>query len=91
MLCNGATSVLGTALNTFFTNLSNILSFVVASMAVVFIIFAGILWMSSNGNFRQVETAKGALQNVGIGLVIIVAAKLIVGMLVTAMGCPAPA
>lgn len=45
-----------------------------ALIAVVFILYAGFAWMTSGGNEKQVETAKGILKAAIIGLVIIMTA-----------------
>lgn len=63
-----------------------IISLILSFVGVVFfvlIIYAGISWMTSQGNEQQVTKAKGLLFNAIIGLVIVFAAYAIVSFLGT--------
>lgn len=44
-----------------------------ALISVVFILYGGFTWLTSGGNEKQIETAKGVLKAAIIGLVIIMA------------------
>lgn len=66
---------------------------ILALIAVVFIIFAGFSWMTSGGNEKQIETAKGILKAAIIGLVIILTAlgvsQYVFAVLINATGATA--
>lgn len=49
----------------------------VGLIAVVFIIYAGFLWMTAHGSSEQIEKAQGTLKNATIGLAIILLARAI--------------
>ncbi len=87
MLCNGAASQFGTALNTFFTNLVNIGSFAGLTIATAFVLWAGFLRMTSQGNVRQMDQAKTALINALIGYGLVIGAQVVATMIKTALGC----
>lgn len=66
---------------------------ILALIAVIFIIFAGFSWMTSGGNEKQIETAKGILKAAIIGLVIILTAlgvsQYVFAVLINATGATA--
>jgi cellobiose-specific phosphotransferase system component IIC len=67
-------------------NVGNIIDIILSFVGVVFfilIIYAGISWMTSQGNEQQITKAKGLLFNAIIGLVIVFAAYAIVSFLGT--------
>ena len=56
------------------------------AIAIGLIIYAGFLWMTSNGNEEKVETAKKILKNAAIGLVIILASWAIATFIISRLG-----
>ena len=67
-------------------NVGNIIDIILSFVGVIFfilIIYAGISWMTSQGNEQQITKAKGLLFNAIIGLVIVFAAYAIVSFLGT--------
>ncbi len=56
----------------------NVLSLVVGIVAVIMIIIAGFNYVTSNGDDSKVSTAKKAIINAIVGLIIVVAAQAIV-------------
>ena len=68
------------------SRVGDIISIILSFVGVVFfilIIYAGISWMTSQGNEQQITKAKGLLFNAIIGLVIVFAAYAIVSFLGT--------
>lgn len=55
-------------------------------LLVVYIIWAGFLWMTAAGNEDKVKTAKTMIKNAVIGMVLIFAAYAINGFVLTAIG-----
>ncbi len=66
----------------------------VGIIAIIIIIYAGFLWMTSAGNEEQISKAKSILRNAVIGLIIIFSAfsivSFIIGMLTGEFGQPGP-
>ena len=69
-----------------FTNLLTIGTAVGVTVAAFFLMWGGYLYMSAGGNPRQMERGKEAMVNALIGLVIVLAANTIAGMVRTAVG-----
>jgi len=67
-----------TDLKTVFTNIANGVATLITSLGAVMIIVAGILYLTSAGNPAKVETAKKALMYAVAGIVIGLAANVIV-------------
>ena len=57
-----------------------------AIIAVIIIMYAGFLWMTSNGREERIEKAKNTLKNAIIGLVIILSALVIVSFVLNEIG-----
>ena len=57
-----------------------------AIMAVIMIIYAGFLWMTSNGQEDRITKAKSVLRNAIIGLIIILSAFAIVSFILNEIG-----
>ncbi len=67
----------GTDENTLLNMIGNIINVVLGFLGVillVYILYAGFLWMTAGGDSKKVETATTMIRNAIIGLVIIVAA-----------------
>jgi len=73
------------AITQLFTNLLNLGVAVGGAVCAFFLMWAGYQYMSAGSNSRQMEGAKQALFNALAGLAIIIGAKLIAGMIVSAM------
>ncbi len=58
------TAIIGKVIRTFLG--------IVGSIALLVFIYGGVMWMTARGNTKQAESARGALVNGAIGLVIIV-------------------
>jgi type IV secretory pathway VirB2 component (pilin) len=68
-----------------FTSIDKVLGYLLptaAILAVVFIIIGGYMWMSSAGNPEKIKQAQGTLTWAIIGLVFVVLAALLVGVLI---------
>ena len=74
------------AINTLFTNLLNIGLSVGATVAAFFLMWGAYMYMSAGGSPHQMERGKSAMTNAVMGLVIVVSARVIAGMIRTAMG-----
>ena len=61
---------------------------VVASLSVIMIIVAGILYLTSAGSPEKIKTAKTALIYAVIGIVIAIAASAIAGIITRIIGVP---
>src|SRR3989344_5537633 len=59
-------------------NIINVLSLIVGIVAVVMIIIAGFNYITSNGEDAKVSTAKKAIVNAIVGLIIVASAQVIV-------------
>lgn len=75
-----------TTLQTLFTNLLTIGTAVGVTVAAFFLMVGAYLYMSAGGNPRQMERGKEAMVNALIGLVIVLAASTIAGMIKSAIG-----
>jgi hypothetical protein len=74
-----------TAIETFFRSLITIGTTVAFLVASFFIVLAGFLWISANGDVRQIERAKSALTTALIGLGIILMANAIADLIFSAL------
>lgn len=73
-------------INSLFTNLLNIGIGVAAAVAAFFVMWGAFLYMSSGGSPRQMEQGKTAIVNALAGLAIVLLARVIAGMIQSAMG-----
>ena len=72
--------------NTLFENLLNIGMGVGAAVAAFFVMWGAFLYMSAAGSPRQMEQGKSAIVNALAGLAIVLLARVIAGMIQSAMG-----
>ncbi|MEX1022418.1 MAG: hypothetical protein WD058_04655 [Dehalococcoidia bacterium] len=73
-------------INALFANLLNIGIGVGAAVAAFFVMWGAFLYMSSAGSPRQMEQGKAAIMNALAGLAIVLLARVIAGMIQSAMG-----
>lgn len=67
-------------------NLIQVVLFLGAAMAVIFIVVAGIKYSTAQGDASKVQSAKGTITNAILGLVISAGAYLIVDALAAGLG-----
>jgi hypothetical protein len=84
-VCEGVTSVSGTScgsasgsLTTLIKTIINILSFVVATVSIIMIIFGGFRYITSGGDAGKITTAKNTILYAIVGLVVVAFAQFIV-------------
>lgn len=68
-----------------FTTIVNVLLFVIGAVSVIMLIIGGIRYTISNGDSKQVETAKNTIMYALIGLVIAFLAFAIVNWILTSL------
>lgn len=68
------------SVNDFIIKVINVLLSVAAAIAVLFIIIGGFMYVTSAGNAEQAEKGRTTLVNAVIGLIIIILAYVIVGV-----------
>ena len=73
-------------INALFANLLNIGIGVAAAVAAFFVMWGAFLYMSSAGSPRQMEQGKAAIMNALAGLAIVLLARVIAGLVQSAMG-----
>ena len=73
------------AINSLFENLLTIFFNVAVAAAAVFLAWGGFIYMSASGNPRQTESGKAAIVNAIIGLAIVFSARVIAGMVQSAL------
>src|ERR1035437_4850179 len=74
------------AMRQYVTPTMQTLTAVAAIASVFFIVYAGILYMSSRGNPEKLDQAKRVLKNALIGLVIVLGAGTLTAILTSSMG-----
>lgn len=77
------------AINSLFTNLLNIGLGVAVTMAAFFLMWGAFIYMSAGGSPHQMERGKSAMMNALAGLAIVLSARLIAGMIRSALGAGA--
>jgi hypothetical protein len=75
-----------TAINTLFTNLLNIGLGVAVTVAAFYLMVGAFIYMSAGGSPHQMERGKSAMLNALAGLAIVLAARVIAGMIQSALG-----
>ncbi len=75
-----------TRINTLFGNLINTGTTVGVTVAAFFLMWGAFVYMSAGGSPRQMESGKSAMFNALVGLVIVLAARTIAGMIQGAVG-----
>ena len=78
-----------TAILTFFNKLITIGVDVSFVLTAFFVLWGGFMWITSNGNVRQLESAKRAIFTALIGLAIVLTATTIANLVFTALGLTA--
>ena len=73
-------------INSLFENLLNIGIGVAAAVAAFFVMWGAFLYMSAGGSPRQMEQGKTAIVNALAGLAIVLLARVIAGMIQSALG-----
>ena len=74
------------AINSLFTNLLNIGLGVAVTVAAFFLMWGAFMYMSAAGSPHQMERGKSAMVNAIAGLAIVLSARLIAGMIQSALG-----
>ena len=74
------------AINGLFTNLLNIGLGVAVTIASFFIMWGAYLYMSAGGSPHQMERGKSAMVNAIAGLAIVLSARVVAGMIQSALG-----
>jgi hypothetical protein len=73
------------AINQLFTNLLNVGMGAAVAVAAFFLMWGAFVYMSAGGSPHQMERGKSAMFNALAGLAIVLAAKVIVGMIQAAL------
>jgi hypothetical protein len=73
-------------INTLFNNLLNIGLGVAVAVSAFFVMWGAFMYMSAGGSPHQMERAKAAIVNALAGLAIVLMARVIAGMIQSAMG-----
>ena len=73
------------AINTLFTNLLNIGLGVAVTVAAFYLMIGAFIYMSAGGSPHQMERGKSAMLNALAGLAIVLAARVIAGMISSAL------
>jgi hypothetical protein len=73
-------------INSLFTNLLNAGVGVGVTVAAFFLMWGAFMYMSAAGSPRQMETGKAAMINALAGLAIVLSARVIAGMIQSALG-----
>ena len=73
-------------INTLFNNLLNVGMGVGVAVSAFFVMWGAFLYMSASGSPHQMERAKGAIVNALAGLAIVLMARVIAGMIQSAIG-----
>ncbi len=74
------------AINSLFTNLLNIGLGVAVVVASFFLMWGAFMYMSAGGSPHQMERGKSAMFNAIAGLAIVLSARVIAGMIQSALG-----
>jgi hypothetical protein len=73
-------------INTLFTNLLNIGVGAAVTASAFFLMWGAFVYMSAGGSPRQMESGKAAMQNALVGLGIALSARVIAGLIQSALG-----
>ena len=73
------------SINSLFDNLITIATGVVFSVAVFFVIVGAFQYMTAAGSPHQMERGKGAMVNALFGLIVVLSARVIAGMVQSAL------
>jgi hypothetical protein len=75
-----------TSLNSLFGAIANTLIFLVGAVSVIYIIIAGLKYVTANGDAKATESAKNTILFAVIGLVVAIASYAIVNFVVLHVG-----
>ncbi|MDP2950546.1 MAG: hypothetical protein Q8P22_13560 [Chloroflexota bacterium] len=73
-------------INTLFNNLLNVGLGVAVAVSTFFVMWGAFMYMSAGGSPHQMERGKAAIVNALAGLAIVLMARVIAGMIQSAMG-----
>ncbi len=73
------------SINALFTNLLNIGLGVAVTVAAFFLMWGAFVYMSASGSPRQMESGKSAMLNALIGLGIVLSARVVAGLIQSAL------
>jgi hypothetical protein len=73
-------------INTLFNNLLNVGLGVAVAVSAFFVMWGAFMYMSAGGSPHQMERGKAAIVNALAGLAIVLMARVIAGMIQSAMG-----
>jgi hypothetical protein len=85
-LCGPKEALAVQSINSLFTNLLNIGLGVGVTVAAFFLMWGAFLYMSASGNPHHMERGKSAMVNALAGLAIVLSARIIAGLIKSAMG-----
>jgi len=74
------------SINSLFTNLLNIGLGIGVTVAAFFLMWGAFLYMSASGNPHHMERGKSAMVNALAGLAIVLSARVVAGLIKSAMG-----
>ena len=74
------------AINSLFTNLLTMGLAVAVTIAAFFLMWGAFIYMSAGGSPHQMERGKSAMMNALAGLAIVLSARVIAGMISSALG-----
>lgn len=74
------------SINTLFENLLNIGVGVAVTVAAFFLMWGAFVYMSAGGSPHQMERGKSAMVNALAGLAVVLSARVIAGMIQSALG-----
>jgi hypothetical protein len=75
-----------TAINALFTNLLNIGLGVAVTVGAFYLMWGAFIYMSAGGSPHQMERGKSAMMNALAGLAIVLSARVVAGMIQSALG-----
>jgi amino acid transporter len=78
----------GNTVNTFITFGINLLVVIAIIAAIIFILLGAIKWITSGGDKAKIEEAKGSITNAIIGVIVVVMAFVILGVLGQILNVP---
>jgi hypothetical protein len=82
-ITSGGVDVIKTYLNTTFDGIINTITLIAGIAAIIFLIYYGILYITSQGNADKTKIARAGIINAVIGIIIITAAYAIIRLAVT--------
>lgn len=83
---NWAPPGIGNDPNTLIKSILNTILIIVVISAVIYIMFAGLQYVSSQGDAAKAKTAMGGITNAIIGLIVAFAAYVLVQLIMTQLG-----